>query len=212
MVCSLIPLQRSRSAQLWLAGALTLVALMRANQVIFFWGEFESVHGFEFITDVLLVPLMIGAWTIAWCQWLQLSARRWIVPAAAALTGLHIGLQCLHASWFYGVLPHAVDVVLAACVSAVRALFVLMMISILVGTARQPGRERWFALPAIVLICIGLFARELSLLHVPGIWFPFGTGVSRTQYAYAAFDIALFALLSRRVTTIARGWPRGTVA
>jgi hypothetical protein len=212
MVCSLIPLERSKSAHLWLAGALVLVALMRANQAVFFWGEFETVHGFELITSVLLVPLMLGAWTIAWCQWLRLPARRWIAPAATLLTLLHIALQCLHASWFHGVFAHGVEEALAACAAAVRVLFVPLTLFILVRVAAQPGRERWFALPAIVLMSIGLFAQELSRLHVPGIWFPFGTGVSRTQYAYAAFDLALFALLSRRVTTIARGWPQGTAA
>ncbi|MFT3698764.1 MAG: hypothetical protein QM831_36795 [Kofleriaceae bacterium] len=50
----------------------------------------------------------------------------------------------------------------------------------------------WILIP----IAIGQIADELSLLGVPGIWFPFGIGVSRTQFAYAAF-IALLAWRSR---------------
>jgi hypothetical protein len=50
----------------------------------------------------------------------------------------------------------------------------------------------------------GLFAQELSALHVPGIWFPFGTGVSRTQYVYAAFDVVMFVLLLLRLLSFAR--------
>jgi hypothetical protein len=34
---------------------------------------------------------------------------------------------------------------------------------------------------------------------VPGIWFPYGVGVSRTEYAYFAFDIALFIYLLERL-------------
>jgi hypothetical protein len=64
--------------------------------------------------------------------------------------------------------------------------------------------ERWFALPAVLLISVGLFAQELSMLHVPGIWFPFGTGVSRTQFAYAAFDVVMFALLLHRLFLFAQ--------
>ncbi len=80
-----------------------------------------------------------------------------------------------------------------------RLLFVLLTLLItLRGMARKTG-ERWFVLPAILLVSIGLFARELSMLHIPGIWFPFGTGVSRTEYAYAAFDVALVVLMFRRV-------------
>jgi hypothetical protein len=45
----------------------------------------------------------------------------------------------------------------------------------------------WILIP----LAIGQLAEELSLLGVPGIWFPFGVGVSRTQFAYAALIIAL---------------------
>jgi hypothetical protein len=34
---------------------------------------------------------------------------------------------------------------------------------------------------------------------VPGIWFPFGVGVSRTEYAYIVFDFLLLALLLHRL-------------
>ena len=56
----------------------------------------------------------------------------------------------------------------------------------------------------MVLVSVGLFAQELSNLHIPGIWFPFGTGVSRAQFAYAAFDLAMFALLMRRLLLFAQ--------
>jgi hypothetical protein len=36
-------------------------------------------------------------------------------------------------------------------------------------------------------------------LGVPGIWFPFGVGVSRTQYAYAAMVVGLAILLVRAI-------------
>ncbi|HWW22020.1 MAG TPA: hypothetical protein VNZ06_14570 [Steroidobacteraceae bacterium] len=199
MVCSLMSLTDFKSAHLWLSAALLCVALMRANQAVFFWGQFETVKVFELITNVLLVPLMLGAWTIAWASWLNLKSRRWIVPTASVLTMLHIALQCLRASWFHGAFPKAIETALGSCVAGVRLLFVLLTLQILVSVVRQPDRERWFALCAIVLICVGLFAQELSQLGVPGIWFPFGTGVSRTQYAYAAFDIVFFALILQRL-------------
>jgi hypothetical protein len=69
---------------------------------------------------------------------------------------------------------------------------------------RQRGRKGWVTLPAIVLISIGQFAQELSQLGIRGIWFSFGTGVSRTQFAYAAFDAILFMLLLRRLHLFAK--------
>jgi hypothetical protein len=50
-----------------------------------------------------------------------------------------------------------------------------------------------------VLGAIGTFASELSRLGVPGIWLPYGVGVSRTEYAYFAFDIVLFIYLLQRL-------------
>jgi len=50
----------------------------------------------------------------------------------------------------------------------------------------------------------GLFASELSAINVPGIWFPFGIGVSRTQYAYAALIAVLYLLLEQRMIRVTR--------
>jgi hypothetical protein len=209
MTWSLTPVVSDRRASWWLIAALLAVALLRANQAIFFWGEVESVHGFELTSVVLLIPLMLGAWTIAWCKWLDLPSQRWIVRLAVPFTLLHMALQSLHASWFYGVFPHALDATVASCIAAVRLLFVLLTLYIVgqVITRDEPaprGDERWYASTAILLIAIGLFAQELSALRIPGIWFPFGTGVSRTQYAYLGFDVAYFLLLSRRLSGLAQ--------
>jgi hypothetical protein len=54
-----------------------------------------------------------------------------------------------------------------------------------------------------------LFPQDISALHVKGIWFPFGVGVSRTEYALAALNIPLFALLLRRLHRVARPQPAG---
>ena len=48
-------------------------------------------------------------------------------------------------------------------------------------------------LPVLTLLAMGVavFAQELQFVGVPGIWFPFGVGVSRTEYACAVFDVLL---------------------
>jgi len=83
MALSLIPLDRSNRAYLWLAAALILLGLARANQAIFSWGQFETVHGFELATIVLLVPLSLATWTMAWRTWLRVGARRYRGPHRA---------------------------------------------------------------------------------------------------------------------------------
>jgi len=50
----------------------------------------------------------------------------------------------------------------------------------------RSGPMRILAFVTLVSIMAALFGGELlDPIGVPGIWFPFGIGVSRTQYSYA---------------------------
>ena len=65
---------------------------------------------------------------------------------------------------------------------------------------------RILALTTLGLMIVSFFGGELlDPIGVPGIWFPFGIGVSRTQYIYAIF-IPLLAFLIVR-TLGGRGRP-----
>ena len=59
----------------------------------------------------------------------------------------------------------------------------------------RSGTTRILALVTLASIVAALFGGELlDPIGVPGIWFPFGIGVSRTQYVYA-IAIPLVAFL-----------------
>ncbi|HXB23352.1 MAG TPA: hypothetical protein VNV25_01355 [Gemmatimonadaceae bacterium] len=164
--------------QSWMTTALVLSAMLRVNQVTFYWGQFETA-GFAETLRTIIVPLIIGAWIMAWRAWFGVRRLSIIV----------------------------VDVIVALmyATSWARILAALVMLAILVA-----GRRQWLAVIAAVLVSIGLFAPELSALHIAGIWFPFGVGVSRTQYAYAAFDLVLFALLAWTTSTSLRATSHST--
>jgi hypothetical protein len=204
MACTLMAFDGSKLAYRWLSTALVLTALYRANQAIFFWGQFETVHAAEMISIVLLLPLCLAAWTLAWYAWFHLRDTEWMPISVGILTLLYMGAQFLTASWFHGSFPHWVVATSEFIAAWTRILFVLLTGLIVYQATRQQGRQACFALLGLVLISIGLFASELSRLGIQGIWFPFGTGVSRTQFAYAAFDPVLFALLLRRFLFFAR--------
>jgi len=204
MTCGLNLFDRSNRPYRWLAAALVLTALFRANQAAFFWGQFETVHAFELISVVLLVPFCLGAWTLAWSAWFQLREMKRIVGAVGTLTLVYVLAQVLTRSWFHGILPHWIAMTCHFIVTLIRILFVLLTALITYYGIRQRGREGWITMPAIVLISIGQFAQELSEIGIRGIWFPFGTGVSRTQFAYAAFDVILFLLLLHRLRLFAQ--------
>lgn len=204
MCLSLLPFDRSHTAYSWLALALLLVAAYRANQAFFYWGQFESIHTFEFVSYVMLVPLCLGTWVMAWRAWFEVNQPYWLRQSIVILTLIYVVVQFLNCSWFYDVLPSWTATLVGWLVTTVRAMLLLALSFIVIRGMQKMGREGWYALPAVVFISIGLFAQELSAIHVPGIWFPFGTGVSRTQYAYLAFDIAFAILLAQRLRRFAR--------
>jgi len=203
MVCTLRAFDRSKPGYDWLCAGLVLTALYRANQAIFFWGQFETVHTTEMISIVLLLPLCLGAWTFAWRAWFHLGDTEWMPITVGTLTLLYMGAQFFTGSWFYGVLSHPLVALSQFIVTWTRVLFVLLTGIILYQAIRKHGRAAWLELAALILISIGLFARELSVLGIRSIWFPYGTGVSRTQFSYAAFDAVLFVLLLRRFLFLA---------
>jgi hypothetical protein len=204
MSLSLRFFDRSNTAYRWFALALLLVAAYRANQAIFYWWQFESIHMFEFFSYVMLVPLCLGAWVMAWRAWFEVSEPSWLRQFIAMLTLIYIVAQSLSCSWFYGVLLPWITTSIGWLVTIIRVMLLLALAFIVVRGVQKMGSGGWYALPAVVFISIGLFAQELSAMHVPGIWFPFGTGVSRTQYAYLAFDIAFAVLLAQRLRRFAR--------
>ena len=204
MTCILIALARSRTVYIWLVLALVLTAFYRANQAVFFWGQFETIHDFELVSEVLLIPSCLAAWTLAWHGWFLAPGNGWMVRGVLGLTLLYVLAQCLTCSWFYGILPSWATTASEFVIIWTRWLFVGLTAFIVYRGIGRQGTAGWIILPAVILVSVGQFAPELSGLGIQSIWFPFGTGVSRTQFAYAAFDMVLFGLLLRRLLIVNR--------
>ena len=186
----------------WLAAALILTALYRANQAIFFWFQIESVQMFEFISVVVLSPLALAAWTGAWAA-LSGKSRRNDIVALAALTLAYVLVQFLSRSWFHGDFPTGVTAAIHWGAKGLRWSFLVLSAYFAWRVLRQSPRPGWLVV-VLLLASMGQFASELSDLGLKGIWFPFGVGVSRTQFAYAALDLVLLAYFFRLVRSFAR--------
>jgi hypothetical protein len=115
---------------------------------------------------------------MAWNRWGQ---RPWLLVDVAALA--------IMVAEIVAVLSHAAVVTTASRISSI-ALFALLGARILRG-----GPMRGLATIALALITVACFGDALlDPIGVPGIWFPFGIGVSRTQYIYGLL-IPLLAVL-----------------
>ena len=131
---------------------------------------------------------------MAWREWYQLDQFSWMPKAITVLTIFFMGTQLLALPWFSASFSHRVFRDIG---DDTRLLFIALTILIVYLGIRQQQRFRWLDVLAVLLVSIGLFAQEISALHIQGIWFPFGVGVSRTQYAYAAFVAVMFIILIR---------------
>src|SRR6478735_5711209 len=78
-------------------------------------------------------------------------------------------------------------------------IFILLAITMFfLNRGRNPPQScKWFI--AALLMLIALFPKEISDLHIiPGIWFPYGVGVSRGQFFYVAFVFVMYVVLIQK--------------
>jgi hypothetical protein len=157
--------------------ALVLSAVKRLDNAIVAWTDLLSLPTYLWLTTVLWMPLSLAAWTLAW--------NRWCLRTSRAIDGATLVLAVV------GVAGGAMHVM---AMTSIYRLGLLALLVLIVVRMVRGGPMRIMAVATMVSILVAQFADELSSIGVPGIWFPFGIGVSRTQYAYA-IAIPLLALL-----------------
>jgi hypothetical protein len=166
----------------WLALGLVAAACLRLGNAITAWTDLYDLPPL-LQSPLIVAPFAKLAWTLGWNRWTDGPDRRWVSRAAVA-------------AWMMLVAGALADSSLLA--GAGRALIALSLGAIATRVVRC-GDHRWLVLAAMLLVATGLFAADLSALGVPGIWFPFNIGVSRSQYAWAlALPLVAWALAARK--------------
>ena len=157
--------------------ALALTAVRRCSNAIASWTDLEDLRAYAWVATWISAPV-IAAWLLAWNRW-RLPPWRMIDVAALVLAVAGTIGAAIHS-----------DRVTSGSRLASIALFVVIGARIARG-----GPARILALVTLASIMAAIFGGELlDPIGVPGIWFPFGIGVSRTQYIYA-IALPLLAIL-----------------
>lgn len=157
--------------------ALALMAARRLNNAIVAWTDLMDLTTYAWLAKVMWVPV-VAAWTLAWNRW---CLRPWRSIDVAAVV--------LAVAGIVGAVSNSASVTSVSRLVSI-ALFVVMGARIICS-----GPMRILASVTLASIVAALFGGELlDPIGIPGIWFPFGIGVSRTQYVYAIV-IPLLALL-----------------
>jgi hypothetical protein len=172
-----LPRSRRRGFLLFASIALALMAARRLNNAIVSWTDLQDVTTYVWLAAVMWIPAVAG-WTWAWNRWCLPPWRS--IDVAATVLAL-VAIAGVAFDWSRAT---------SASRLASIALFAVMGVRIARG-----GPPRILALVTLATVVAGLFGGEiLDRIGVPGIWFPFGIGVSRTQYIYA-LAIPLLAVL-----------------
>ncbi len=157
--------------------ALALMAARRLDNALVSWTDIMDLPTYSLLAKFMWMPA-VAAWALAWNRWRQ---RPWKSIDASALA--------IMVTQIVGVVTHSASVTSVSRFAAI-ALFVVIAARIARG-----GAMRTLALTTLAFTVLAFFGGELlDPIRVPGIWFPFGIGVSRTQYIYAIF-IPLLAFL-----------------
>jgi hypothetical protein len=179
----------------WFITALVLVGLMRLNQAVYFWFQIESGQQSSVVGTVILRPLVLGSWLMAWREWFDLHKPKWLPKIIALLTLLFMVSQWLSLSW----VSHSIHTHFQTIADYLRLLLLAVMLFTLYQGARKQGTKDLLVFLALVLVSIAMYPKEVSELHViPGIWFPYGVGVSRGQFFYAAFVFVMYVVLIQK--------------
>jgi len=167
-----------RQGFLLLAGiALALTAARRLNNAIVSWTDLQDLRTYAWLAKVMWAPTMT-AWLLAW--------NRWRLPAWRSIDVLAVALGIA------GIVGALAQLPLWTSVGRLGSLALFVVIA---ARLARGGAPRMLALVTLASIVAALFGGELlDPLGVPGIWFPFNIGVSRTQYVHA-ISIPLLAVL-----------------
>jgi hypothetical protein len=200
LVLCLLPLQHQRTAYGWLAAALILSGIQRGNQALFFWTQIETIPEFVILVIAIIGTLAIASWIMAWRALLHVRQPVWLPIVIAALSWILILTQILSHPWLFSrAMPQVVATVSHGLVGWTRLALLLTLVWIVFGALRRNWREAAIALPAILAMTCFVFSTEVAELHVPGIWFPWGVGVSLSECASVVTCLLVASLVLRRL-------------
>jgi hypothetical protein len=172
---------RSRSSRkgflIFASIALAFMGARRLNNAIVSWTDLMDLRTSSWLAKWMWAPTA-AFWTLAWNRW---PPRPW--------RSIDVSAVVLAVAGILGGVTHAASVTTGSRLASI-ALFLAIAVRIL-----REGPMRILALVTLTSTIAALFGGELlDPIGVPGIWFPFGIGVSRTQYIYA-IAIPLLAVL-----------------
>jgi hypothetical protein len=201
---SLILFDFADRVYLWIGIVFLLQAASYALSAFDVWTRYLSIWADSMIISGFLTPLICAGWVMVWWVWFGRQRPAWLPRAAAGLALLNMFSIMIGEDLFYNFVPHPVATAFHMVSLVARLLFFALFVWIIAQAIRNRSLEGWLVLPAILLLGIGMFGRELAVLHIPMVWFPFGVGINLPQSASMLLVATVSLLLLRRLLVSVR--------
>jgi hypothetical protein len=196
---------RSDRVYFWMGLLLLMIGLGGGETALAAWTQTITVPAELWVCYVLVIPLVNFSWFMMLRAWFGLDRPLWL-PWAVAL------LSLAQAFVFAGVLdllfplvPSTFAPLFFVLTQVHSAAFGLLMFWIMFRGIRKLGLEGWLMLPPLVLAWSDWLATQLTFLHIPRRFSPFGLSLSLQQTTGFLLVVALCLLLVRR-------WVRSALA
>lgn len=199
MAFSLILFDRSDRVYLWIGTVFLLQAASYALSAFDVWTRYLSIWTDSLIISGLFTPLICAGWVMVWWVWFGRQRPVWLPRAVAGLALLFMISNMIGEDLFFTFVPHPVATAFHMVSLVARLLFFALFVWIIAQAIRNRGLEGWLIVPAILLLGIGMFGRELAVVHIPVVWFPFGVGINLPHSASLLLVATVALLLLRRL-------------
>jgi hypothetical protein len=200
----LILFDRSDFVYIWMGSVFLLLSVYYV--LVVFGNLTQHLSGLAeaLFRDCILTPLISSGWVMMWWVWFGRTQPAKLPRFAALLAILYMISLLLGEPVFSAYVPHPVAVLAGLLSVGVRLLLFVLLGRIVLEGIRQQGLDGWLALPAVLLLGVGMFQGELVALHVPASWSAFGLRVNLDQVADLLVAAALALLLLRRLLLATR--------
>ncbi|MBB5061050.1 hypothetical protein HDF16_005786 [Granulicella aggregans] len=190
---------RSDKVYSWIAVGYLLLGALRVVEIIYSVNQIVGSSTANILMDAVLTPVILGVWVMMWLVWFRLERPVWLPGAIGALTLLFMVGDLIGEELIFGLSSHRVAAAFLLLTVVVRLGFLALLFLVVILGVRKQGREGWIALPAVLLLGLVRFQRELVLLTRFDGWEIFGVGVTPAVVADLLLALALFLLLLRRL-------------
>jgi Stage II sporulation protein E (SpoIIE) len=202
---------RSDRVYFWMGLLLLMMGLGGGETALAAWTQTITVPAELWVCQVLVIPLINLSWVMLLREWFGLDRPRWLPWAVALLSLAQAFVYAGVLDLLFPLVPSTFAPLFYVLVQVQNAAFGLLMFWIMFRGIRKVGLEGWVLLPPVVLAWGDWLANQLTFLHLPRRFFPFGLSLSLEQMTGFLLVVALCWLLVRRWVHSAQAQRRMTL-